>query len=240
MRSPFLFVIAAATLLAAAAPALAHDGAVHCPMNRAAVRHIARHARHGCPCQPQAALEGRRHLAFEGHGWAPAPARGGEEAYGRQDFSWAPTGPGDEHPGPSTWRPGPGGAGLYGAPPAGSPAAGFADHRLDQRGFDQRDGGERAFSDRFDAEQRGAGEREYAFGYSHEEEHSWSSHSGMGGGSMEHGARNCADQTSATDQFGFLTWPGKTHFWRGPPAGDPAMGPPPGADAPQGPIIVHP
>jgi hypothetical protein len=313
MRMPFYTL--AAALLFIAAPALAHDrGAINCPIAHAAPAHHLRavhHAHRSGGCPTQVAHEEHRHMAWTGggHGWGP-PAPRGEEAYGRQNFSWAPTGPGDEHPGPSTWRPGPGGPGLYGAPPNAyaERGPGYGDHQFDHRGVDQRDQGERAFSQQFggdrayghhdfdhrdqgerdfgdrfahgeggygerDFEHHGQGEREfgdrfarggegfghggadygggeqgvdhrgfeqgghaYAFGYSREEERSWSSH--QGGAFIEH--RTCHCHPSATDEYGFLTWPGKTHYWHGRPVDGQAGGPAPWADDPQGPIIVHP
>jgi hypothetical protein len=287
MRTPFFSLIAAALLFSAApalAPAYAHDGddgadgdsgAINCPVAHAAPAHhhvhAVHHARRSGGCPTQVAHEEHHHLAWggQGHGWAPPP-RGGDEEYGRQNFSWAPTGPGDEHPGPSTWRPGDEGSGLQGAPPSVYAGRDF-DHRDqgersfseqfshgergygDHHDFDHRDQGERDFGDRFARggeghgegdfdhrgfEQRGMGEQRFAFGYSHEEERSWSSQSG--GAWMEHRTCPCEAHRSATDQYGFLTWPGKTHYWHGQPVDGRPMGPPPWAGDPQGPVEVHP
>ena len=296
MRTPFLSLVAAAAFLVTAAPALAHDGegAVNCPLQR----HHAHHVRHECPCPPRITHETHRRVGLaEGRGGgSPASARG-EEEYGRQNFSWAPTGPGDERPGPSTWRPGAGGRGLYSeAPPPAVYAergpGGSVDHFFAQRGGDQRDRGERDFGDRFRAGQDAYGERhddqgdrddryargggayfggeeygrrdgayaegdhdggrdfdhrfeqhgprghEYAFGYSREEERRWSSREG--GAFGEQWGCPCGRYVSATDQYGFLTWPGKTHFWRGQAVNEQPTGGAPWADDPQGPVVVRP
>jgi hypothetical protein len=110
----------------------------------------------------------------------------------------------------------------------------YGDRGLVDRGFGERGYGDHAYGDRSYGD-RDLGEHGYgarAYGYSSEQERSWSrerSEHWTSGGAL---ACGCG-RVSTTDQYGFLTWPGKTHFWHGQPMDD--------ADGdPQAPIIVHP
>ena len=60
-----------------------------------------------------------------------------------------------------------------------------------------------------------------AFGYTREEESAWSSAERGGGWSEERGW--ASGRPSMTDRYGYLTWPGKTHFLHGQPVADAGM-----------------
>ena len=59
----------------------------------------------------------------------------------------------------------------------------------------------------------------FAFGYSREADSQWSSSEHHGGWAEERGG---SGRPSMTDRYGFLTWPGKTHFIHGQPIDDAA------------------
>jgi hypothetical protein len=86
------------------------------------------------------------------------------------------------------------------------------------------DGGHRAARDRGMRCHDGGMQREQAyaqsggvFGYRREAESGWSSSSSEHHGGWDAEGGRAWGRPSMTDRYGFLTWPGKTHFLRGQP-----------------------
>jgi hypothetical protein len=112
--------------------------------------------------------------------------------------------------------------------------------------YRDRDGGHRAAPDSGMRCHDGGMRREqgYAqggghFGYTREMDSGWSSSErGAGWASSERSSgwggeqRGSSDHVSMTDRYGFLTWPGKTHFLRGQPVGPMGVAPDIGPQAP--------
>jgi hypothetical protein len=160
------------------------------------------HGHHGCHAWGRTA-HGRRHLARYAH-----EARG--EGYRRESRM-------DMREGWSGWR---GRSGEVG-PGEGGP---------DENGWREADGRGRRHWGGEHGQYWGGGEHgrygEGEWRSSHEEERSWSD---VEGGAWAYAG---LERPSAVDAYGFLTWPGKTHFGRHQPMEAPEAGPPPPEEGP--------
>lgn len=226
MRVPILSACCAALMLAAL-PAAAHGwssieqdeggaSARHCPIGQPhSVMHhhvyggFHHHARFGGGC-PAFAEPGRYHyqrvFTPNQHDWSYEEP----ESWRRDRRSWSD---GD-------WSGRMAERGWPGCRDANGPEAyrdGYGGHRAaPDFGMRCHDGGMR--------HDEGYARSGGVFGYSREEDSQWSSAERHGGWDDERD--ESAERPSMTDRYGFLTWPGKTHFRHGRPISEaPDIGP---------------